>query len=180
VTAEAWNSRNFLRAEFQRPTIIGQPDPLSEYEVPKGIPCLPCFRGDSPRKTSLPKTHPIISQADAALRVRLSRQTPTVRTSFIRHQQLQVEIVDKQLKSMMRELGDAINSSLSDSEQIAEVISRIKAGGYDVFVVLEATIGFNQQEQEESETQQLTPADFEMTPQDLRFLKSLRIRIDQD
>ena len=88
--------------------------------------------------------------------------------------------MDKRLKSMMRELGDAINSSLSDSEQIAEVISRIKAGGYDVFVVLEATIGFNQQDQDESEIQQLTPADFEMTPQDLRFLKSLRIRIDED
>ena len=44
----------------------------------------------------------------------------------------------------MKELGEAINSSLSESEQIAEVISRIKAGGYDVFLVLEATIGFNQ------------------------------------
>ena len=91
-----------------------------------------------------------------------------------------MEIVDKQLKSMMRELGDAINSSLSDSEQIAEVISRIKAGGYDVFVVLEATIGFNQHDEDESEVPQLASADFEMTPQDLRFLKSLRIRVDQD
>ena len=39
----------------------------------------------------------------------------------------------------MKELGEAINSSLSDSDEIAEVISRIKAGGYDVFLVLEAT-----------------------------------------
>ncbi len=51
--------------------------------------------------------------------------------------------MDKRLKSMMKELGDAINNSLSDSDEIADVISRIKAGGYDVFVVLEATIGFN-------------------------------------
>ena len=56
--------------------------------------------------------------------------------------------MDKRLKSMMKELGDAINNSLSDSDQIAEVISRIKAGGYDVFVVLEATIGFNQRDEE--------------------------------
>ena len=41
----------------------------------------------------------------------------------------------------MQELGEAINSSLSESDEIAEVISRIKAGGYDVFLVLEATIG---------------------------------------
>ena len=61
----------------------------------------------------------------------------------------QVEIVDKRLKSMMKELGDAINNSLSDSDEIAEVISRIKDGGYDVFVVLEATIGFNSADSDE-------------------------------
>src|SRR6516225_8838412 len=58
------------------------------------------------------------------------------------------DIVDKRLKTMIKELGDAINNSLSDSEQIAEVISRIKAGGYDVFVVLEATIGFNKRDEQ--------------------------------
>ncbi len=92
----------------------------------------------------------------------------------------QVEIVDKRLKSMMRELGDAINNSLSDSEEIAEVIARIKAGGYDVFVVLEATIGFNQHDQSEPDTPEHSSAEFQMTAQDLKFLKSLRIRVEQD
>ena len=89
--------------------------------------------------------------------------------------------MDKRLKSMMKELGDAINNSLSDSDQIAEVISRIKAGGYDVFVVLEATIGFNQREDEESELAAARPQripKLEMTAQDLKFLKSLRIRAE--
>ena len=45
----------------------------------------------------------------------------------------------------MKELGDAINGSLSDSEQIAEVVARIKEGGYDIFLVLEATIGVSKQ-----------------------------------
>lgn len=85
---------------------------------------------------------------------------------------------------MMKELGDAINHSLSDSDQIAEVISRIKAGGYDVFVVLEATIGFNQRDQDEAETETTavnrshSSADVEMTAQDVKFLKSLRISLD--
>ncbi len=92
----------------------------------------------------------------------------------------QVEIVDKRLKSMMRELGDAINSSLSDSDEIAEVIARIKAGGYDVFVVLEATIGFNQHDADDGDAPQLSSAEFRMTPQDLKFLKSLRIRAEDD
>jgi len=89
------------------------------------------------------------------------------------------EIMDKQLKSMIKELGDAINNSLSDSEQIAEVISRIKEGGYDVFVVLEATIGFNQRDESDEEESlpapRLSSADFRITSQDLQFLKSLRI-----
>jgi hypothetical protein len=90
--------------------------------------------------------------------------------------------VDKRLKSMMRELGDAINNSLSDSDEIADVIARIKAGGYDVFVVLEATIGFNQHDATESETEapQLSSTEFKVTPQDLKFLKSLRIRVEDE
>ena len=49
--------------------------------------------------------------------------------------------MDQQLKQLMKELGDAINESLADSDSIAEVVSRIKEGGYDIFLVLEATIG---------------------------------------
>ena len=81
---------------------------------------------------------------------------------------------------MMRELGDAINNSLSDSDEIAEVIARIKAGGYDVFVVLEATIGFNQHDSDADGEPQLASAEVKMTPQDLKFLKSLRIRVEDD
>jgi hypothetical protein len=96
----------------------------------------------------------------------------------------QVQTVDKRLKSMLNELGDAINDSLSDSEPIAEVISRIKAGGYDVFVVLEATIGFNQQDEtgDAAGSPRIQPSaeDFAMTSQDLKFLKSLRIKVEEE
>ncbi|MGA2905070.1 MAG: hypothetical protein ABSD98_14650 [Candidatus Korobacteraceae bacterium] len=91
--------------------------------------------------------------------------------------------MDKQLKSMINELGDAINNSLSDSEQIAEVISRIKARGYDVFVVLEATIGFNHDESADKESlpaPRRSAADFKVTSQDLKFLKSLRISVEEN
>ncbi len=92
--------------------------------------------------------------------------------------------MDKRLKSMMKELGDAINNSLSDSDEIADVISRIKAGGYDVFVMLEATIGFNSQSEDEAEdalsTTTRSATEFEMTSQDLKFLKSLRISVGEE
>lgn len=90
--------------------------------------------------------------------------------------------MNPKLKNLMKELGEAINDSLSESEEIAEVISKIKAGGYDVFLVLEATIGFNKQEEEEGQTQTAgrrpSNPDFKVTNQDMKFLKSLRITLD--
>jgi hypothetical protein len=88
--------------------------------------------------------------------------------------------VDPRLKTLMKELGEAINNSLSDSEQIAEVVSRIKADGYDVFLVLEATIGFNRsgEDSEVRATNYHHAGDFSVTAQDVKFLKSLRISLD--
>ena len=83
----------------------------------------------------------------------------------------------------MEQLGEAINNSLSDSEQIAEVITRIKAGGYDVFLVLEATIGLNERDQAAEPARingQRSAADFLVTSQDVKFLKSLRISVDDE
>lgn len=93
--------------------------------------------------------------------------------------------MDQQLKNMMKELGEAINTSLSDSDEIAEVISRIRSSGYDVFLVLEATIGFNERDADDVRPkrvvglQQSTSA-LKVTSQDVKFLKSLRIRVDEN
>jgi pentose-5-phosphate-3-epimerase len=92
--------------------------------------------------------------------------------------------VDQQLKQLMKELGEAINESLSDSEQIAEVVSRIKDGGYDIFLVLEATIGVSKQGEKSDKTSLVTTLssnpEFKINDQDLKFLKSLRIKIEEE
>ena len=51
--------------------------------------------------------------------------------------------MNPQLTQLVKELGEAINKSLSYSDPIAEVVARIKKAGYEVFMVLEATIGVN-------------------------------------
>lgn len=93
--------------------------------------------------------------------------------------------MDQQLKQLMKELGDAINESLADSEQIADVVSKIKEGGYDIFLVLEATIGVSKQGEKASDKTSLVTTlssspDFKINEQDLKFLKSLRIKLDED
>jgi hypothetical protein len=94
-------------------------------------------------------------------------------------------LVDQQLKQLMKELGEAINESLSDSESIAEVVARIKEGGYDIFLVLEATIGVSKQGEHTTDKTSLvstlsTNAELKISDQDLKFLKSLRIKIDAE
>ncbi|MEO8128600.1 MAG: hypothetical protein ABJF23_02110 [Bryobacteraceae bacterium] len=104
--------------------------------------------------------------------------------------------MDDQLKELMQELGNAINESLSDSDRIAAAIGEIKRAGYDVFLVLEATIGFNKRDENESdnedgseveiETEAPTLRKFESagkvkwTSQDHKFLRALKIAIDEE
>lgn len=102
--------------------------------------------------------------------------------------------MDEKLKVLMQELGNAINESLSDSDRIAAAIGEIRRAGYDVFLVLEATIGFNKREESsEDDTADETeledrPArrEFESstkikwTSQDQKFLRALKIAIDDD
>ena len=103
--------------------------------------------------------------------------------------------MEEPLKHLMQELGNAINDSLSESDRIAEAIGEIKRAGYDVFLVLEATIGFNRRDEneEEEEDEQIEateepkqPRTFEttgkikFTSQDHRFLRALKIAVDDE
>lgn len=114
--------------------------------------------------------------------------------------------MDDRLKELMQELGNAINESLSDSDRIAAAIGEIKRAGYDVFLVLEATIGFNKRdesdeddegavletrletdfEEEDEEAAALEPKReqhtrrLKWTSQDQKFLKALKISVDED
>ena len=100
--------------------------------------------------------------------------------------------MEEPLKHLMQELGNAINDSLSESDRIAEAIGEIKKAGYDVFLVLEATIGFNRRDEssendeEETEVSEEPKRNFEatgkikFTSQDHRFLRALKIAVDDE
>ena len=95
--------------------------------------------------------------------------------------------MNPKLKKLMKELGEAINTSLSESDQIAQVITRIKEEGFDIFLVLEATIGFNRREEEgvpaspelvSTRNKGNPNPEFTINANDVRFLKSLRIKVE--
>jgi hypothetical protein len=64
--------------------------------------------------------------------------------------------VDQLLKERMKEFQEAINKSISDSEHISEVVSRIKEDGYDPFLILEATIGVSKKGEKISDASAVT------------------------
>ena len=98
--------------------------------------------------------------------------------------------MNEDLKQLMKELGMAINESLSESEPISDAIANIRGAGYDVFLMLEATIGFNKRsEQEEHSVSEeetalpnsdATSGKLRLTPRDADFLKLLRISTGDD
>ncbi len=94
--------------------------------------------------------------------------------------------LDENFKRLIKELGDAINDSLSDSERIADVMSRIRTAGYDLFLVLEVTIGFNKRgevnmvHRQKLSAEGDTDPDFNLTTQDTQFLRALKIVVDKD
>ncbi len=104
--------------------------------------------------------------------------------------------MDDRLKELMQELGNAINESLSDSDRIAAAIGEIKRAGYDVFLVLEATIGFNKRDENDTESVEGSEMEVETegpvlrkfestgkvkwTSQDHKFLRALKIAIDEE
>jgi hypothetical protein len=59
------------------------------------------------------------------------------------------ECVNDRIKQLLRELGTAINESISSSDDVNRHIQRIRDEGYDLYVVLDATIGLNKQGDDE-------------------------------
>lgn len=103
--------------------------------------------------------------------------------------------MDDRLKELMHELGIAISESLSDSERIAAAIGEIKRAGYDVVLVLEATIGFNKRDESDTDDSEdldtidttttsiqgfETAGKIKWTSQDHKFLKALKIAVDEE
>jgi hypothetical protein len=92
--------------------------------------------------------------------------------------------VDDRIKQLLQDLGTAINESISGSEHVNEHIQRIRDEGYDLYVVLDATIGLNKQgEDSDSEngadgTVVAEPAreiQFRINVNDLALLRALGI-----
>jgi hypothetical protein len=90
--------------------------------------------------------------------------------------------LNQKVKNLIQKLGEAIHESVSESEDIAGVVKNIREQGFDVLLMLEATIGLNEVEAESDESHEdpVEAAEGPFTTNDLTFLKSLRISLAED
>ena len=94
--------------------------------------------------------------------------------------------MDDKIKQLLRDLGTAINESISGSEDVNRHMQKIRDEGYDLYVVLDATIGLNKQDEDEEQPQPTAAlvarnaagkdtAQFRINVNDLSLLRSLGI-----
>jgi uncharacterized protein (UPF0335 family) len=88
--------------------------------------------------------------------------------------------LNQQVKNLIQKLGEAIHESVSESESIADVVREIREQGFDVLLMLEATIGLNQVDQDEETSAEEAAVEGPFTRTDLNFLKSLRITTEEN
>ena len=100
--------------------------------------------------------------------------------------------MNPRLRDLIQQLGEAIHESVIESEQIAGVVRSIRRHGFDVMLMLEATIGLNDVTNDKAASDKTTDPTNQnsgaeqgvlgeeggpFTSHDLNFLKSLRIAI---
>lgn len=86
--------------------------------------------------------------------------------------------MNPRVKDLIQKLGEAIHDSVSDSDQISGVVRDIRAEGFDVLLMLEATIGLNEVTAEDETDTDDSGETF--TKSDVNFLKSLRISLPEE
>jgi hypothetical protein len=96
--------------------------------------------------------------------------------------------LEKELKDLVEQLGNAIDESIAQSGKIGDIVHEMEEAGYDLTLVLEATMRFTPKgqsseeeplgpEMESSLTRMVPTAKFDLTPQDEEFLQALQIAI---
>lgn len=91
--------------------------------------------------------------------------------------------MDSQVNQLARELTDAIAAAIADDARVEACREKARAAGLDMRVSLEAIVGFVNRDKppqaKGSSRKSAKNHSFEMSANDRRFLKSLRISADE-
>lgn len=86
--------------------------------------------------------------------------------------------INDEAKQIVQDLGTAINSAVEKSSQVADAIERLHEAGYEMELTLRLEIALRQQS--EDDATEFQEAALELTDEDMRTLRKMKIRIDSD
>jgi hypothetical protein len=89
--------------------------------------------------------------------------------------------INDEAKEIVQELGEAINSAVENSSEVAAAIERLRGAGYEMELTLRLEIGLREHAGAgavEDEDGAEDSARLELTDEDRRTLRSMRIRFD--
>ena len=84
--------------------------------------------------------------------------------------------MDEQTKKLAEEVGTAINESVQQSPSVAAAIERLREAGFEMELTLKLEIGLRPQSQSETGDE----GSLELTEEDLRILRSMKIKIEPE
>jgi alanine racemase len=94
--------------------------------------------------------------------------------------------INDEAKELVQEIGEAINAAVERSPQVADAISRLRAAGYEMELTLKLEIGLREtgtEDDTDEEAAQTAAQDdaatLELTDEDRRTLRSMKIRFDE-
>lgn len=87
--------------------------------------------------------------------------------------------INDDAKEIVQQLGDAINGAVERSSEVAESIARLREAGYEVELMIKLEIGLRERDADDADEEpDDSAATLELTDEDRRTLRSMKIRFD--
>ncbi|HEY5073110.1 MAG TPA: hypothetical protein VII34_00335 [Pyrinomonadaceae bacterium] len=86
--------------------------------------------------------------------------------------------MDEQTKKLAEEVGTAINESVQRSTGVAAAIERLREAGFEMELTLKLEIGLRPQSHNETGSE--AEGSLDLTEEDLRVLRSMKIKIEPE
>ncbi len=86
--------------------------------------------------------------------------------------------INDETKRIVQELGSAINAAVEKSSEVAEAIDRLRNEGFELELTLKMEIGLRPVSDDDSAESETSTLD--LTADDLRTLRQMKIRIDDN
>ena len=86
--------------------------------------------------------------------------------------------MDEETRRLAEEVGTPINESVQQSASVAAAIERLREAGFEMELTLKLEIGLRPQDEDDSDNADAGTTEF--TEEDLRILRSMKIKIDPE